>query len=190
MTDKLTFICLSVSQFRGKFSEHYTSRFGSQRRSGGSGVARCRMRDYGTRPAATSRRRVAKSASPRPSLPDGGLYGNWNLLGSPRFEDFDAPLLASAATLSSYKASAEKGVSGFTNTAMVTLPEMHEGGASSPSEGPQEGVKRPKKDHKGAPVVPDPFHGGWRGRCLFEPRRLHVLAHSASPQNPTSATTI
>ena len=32
--------------------------------------------------------------------------------------------------------------------------------------------------------------GGWRGRCLFEPRRLHVLAHSASPQNPTSATTI
>jgi hypothetical protein len=72
-----------------------------------------------------------------PTTPaDGGLYGNWNLLGGPRFEDFDAPLLASAATLSSYKASAEKGVSGFTNTAMVTLPEMHEGGASSPSEGP------------------------------------------------------
>jgi hypothetical protein len=114
------------------------------------------MRDYGTRPAATSRRRLAKSASPRPRLPDGAHYGNWNLLGSPRFEDFDAPLLASAATLSSYKASAEKGVSGFTNTAMVTLPEMHEGGASSPSEGPQEGVKRPKKDHKGALGGPGP----------------------------------
>jgi hypothetical protein len=91
-----------------------------------------------------------------PTTPDGAHYGNWNLLGSPRFEDFDAPLLASAATLSSYKASAEKGVSGFTNTAMVTLPEMHEGGASSPSEGPQEGVKRPKKDHKGALGGPGP----------------------------------
>src|SRR5258708_11750184 len=31
----------------------------------------------------------------------------------------------------------------------------------------------------GAPIVPDPFHGGWRGRCLYEPRRLHVLARSA-----------
>src|SRR5438132_4205593 len=27
----------------------------------------------------------------------------------------------------------------------------------------------------GAPIVPDPFHGGWRGRCLYEPRRLHGL---------------
>src|SRR2546429_2220709 len=37
----------------------------------------------------------------------------------------------------------------------------------------------------GAPIVPDPFHGGWRGRCLYEPRRLHVLLqepHDRAPQ--------
>ena len=54
-----------------------------------------------------------------------GLYGNRNLVGSPCFEDFDVQPPASAATLSSCNARAEKGVSGLTNTAMVSLPGIH-----------------------------------------------------------------